>query len=56
MATWRYSTTDINGKRYTFKVKASSKPEAIKAGRDLARAKAPGGYLSGGWDCTLIKA
>jgi hypothetical protein len=54
MAIWTYSCIDNGGKRQYFKIKAASKPEAIKKGSTRAKKNADGDVTS--WDCYLIRA
>ena len=55
MATWSFAIGDNGGKRQYFKVKASSKPEAIEKGMARAKKNAKGD-LSCSWECKLIVA
>ena len=50
---WRFSYTNIDGRKGNFKVIAPNKIDAIKKGMD--RAKRDGETITR-WDCTLIQS
>lgn len=53
MYKWTFRTIDNGGKRQSFTVKASSKPEAIDKGMNRARKNAKGDINN--WYCELIR-